>query len=65
MNTTSNITAVGDAIHALMGLLTPAQRAAIAGNILSQLDLSEAAVIEAFADELTESDLETLAEQIG
>lgn len=63
MTTTSNITPVSDAINSLMALLTPAERAAVAGNILSQLELTEE-VVTAWADELTETDLETLAEQI-
>jgi hypothetical protein len=54
------IVPVGDAISALMALLTPAEQASVAGGILHNVGIDDATV-QAFLDELVAEELSELA----
>ena len=62
--TAAAMPAVCDAVAALLELLTPAEKASLAGSILHAAGMSDDTV-SAFANELSEDELAELGEQIG
>ena len=56
--------AVHEAVHALLALLTPVERASLAGSILANAGVEDG-TISAFVGELSEDDVAEIVDQIA